>query len=76
MTSSCITDDGNGFDVSKKHSGGMGLASMHHRADSIGGRLTIESRPGRTSVRVSVPAQLYDSDGKAITDRISESKHA
>jgi PAS domain S-box-containing protein len=45
-----VTDNGGGF--SAKRSGkGMGVDIMHHRANVIGARLTIESRPGRgTSV--------------------------
>lgn len=53
-----VTDDGKGFDpkalpVRAKH---LGLTSMEERARRIGGRLRIESSPGRgTSVTLEVP---------------------
>ena len=50
-----IRDDGVGFDPAIE-SGGYGRQSMHQRAQSIGGRLTIASSPGRgTSVTLRVP---------------------
>ncbi len=56
-----ITDDGKGFDpaLSGKKGGhrklGVGLLGMRERAGQVGGSLTIESRPGRTAIRVSLP---------------------
>jgi signal transduction histidine kinase len=51
-----VRDDGVGFDPAIG-SGGYGRQSMHERALSIGGRLTIASSPGRgTSVTLRVPA--------------------
>ena len=54
-----VRDDGIGFDPAIESSG-YGRESMHERAQSIGGRLTIASAPGRgTSVTLRVPiAQL------------------
>lgn len=59
-----VTDDGIGFDASMvtattaKHDGmgGYGLRSMLERAELVGGRLRIRSRPGGgTTVTVGVP---------------------
>jgi two-component system, NarL family, sensor histidine kinase DegS len=56
-----VSDNGIGFDLAKvasrsKEKGGLGLMSMHQRADLIGARLKIESKPGRgTTVRLEIP---------------------
>ncbi len=53
-----ITDRGVGFDPSVTHAPGWGwgLAGMRERADSIGGKLVIESAPGKgTTVEIIVP---------------------
>ncbi|MFS2294950.1 MAG: GAF domain-containing sensor histidine kinase [Actinomadura sp.] len=53
-----VADDGSGFDASdaSEPQNGLGLASMRERANSIGGELTIEARPGEgTTVRLEVP---------------------
>ncbi|GGZ29254.1 GAF domain-containing sensor histidine kinase [Streptomyces nitrosporeus] len=53
-----ITDDGSGFDTDAVRSEGrhLGLVSMRHRADSVGGELTVVSEPGKgTTVRMEVP---------------------
>lgn len=56
-----VTDDGVGFDASMTSAkrdgmGGYGLRSMVERAELVGGRLRIRSRPGGgTTVTVSVP---------------------
>jgi two-component system nitrate/nitrite sensor histidine kinase NarX len=42
-----IHDDGIGFDLQHLTPGRMGLDSMRERAEAIGARLTIGSRPGR-----------------------------
>lgn len=55
-----ITDDGVGYDASAPKRSEMpqfGLATMRERAESIGGTLMIESKPGAGStVRCEVPA--------------------
>jgi len=50
-----VTDDGDGFDADAvRH--GSGLTHMTDRADSVGGSLTIASRPGHgTTVRLALP---------------------
>ena len=51
-----VADDGEGFDPSRSYPGHFGLPSMRERAESGGGELQIESRPGEgTTVRVRVP---------------------
>jgi signal transduction histidine kinase len=54
-----VTDDGRGFDPddpSARARRRLGLASMRERATAAGGRLRVESRPGRgTTVRLEVP---------------------
>ena len=50
-----IEDDGRGFDPDATREG-MGLDGMRERLGLIGGRLTIESRPGRgTTLVAKVP---------------------
>ena len=50
-----IKDDGIGFDVAKAD-GGNGLGNMQKRADSMNGKVAIQSRSGEgTEVVVSVP---------------------
>jgi signal transduction histidine kinase len=54
-----VRDDGIGFDPATQSSG-YGRESMHERAQSIGGRLTIASAPGRgTSVTLRVPMAQF-----------------
>ncbi len=55
-----VTDDGRGFDreaaVQDISQGGYGMGSMAERAELIGGRLEVESRPGvGTTVSATVP---------------------
>jgi signal transduction histidine kinase len=52
-----IADDGIGFDPGMSSTaGGLGLRSMHERAEKLGGKLQIESQPSAgTVVRVEVP---------------------
>jgi signal transduction histidine kinase len=56
-----VADDGRGFDPGAAPAGGMprfGLATMRERAQSIGGRLEIESVPDRgTTVTLRLPAR-------------------
>lgn len=50
-----LEDDGNGFDLNAVRGRGRGLGNMHRRAASIPASLEVESRPGATIVRLSVP---------------------
>jgi signal transduction histidine kinase len=50
-----ISDNGKGFEVSAQ-SNGHGLSSMERRATSLGGALTVNSRPGYgTTVHLNLP---------------------
>lgn len=55
-----VTDDGVGFDLENLPQGAFpqyGLATMRERAEGVGGRLEIESRPGGgTTVRFEFPS--------------------
>lgn len=52
----CIQDNGQGFSVSR--SDGLGLSVMHHRANVLGGALTVESPPKRgVTVTCEVPIE-------------------
>jgi PAS domain S-box-containing protein len=58
-----VRDEGRGFGpaVENRLGAGLGLISMQERAAMVGGRLTIESRPGEgTTVRVELPASARD----------------
>ncbi|MBF8268142.1 MAG: Histidine kinase [Dehalococcoidia bacterium] len=52
-----VEDDGIGFDVGEARAhGGLGIVGMEERADLVGGRLTLHSRPGGgTRVELEVP---------------------
>lgn len=51
-----VIDDGIGFDPKTHRQGHVGLAIMRERAQRIGGRVTVDSRPGRgTQVTLTVP---------------------
>jgi signal transduction histidine kinase len=53
----CVRDDGCGFDARAPARGRFGLLTMRERAEACGGRLEIESAPGRgTRLRALVPA--------------------
>ncbi len=58
-----VTDDGCGFDTGDLNKvEGLGLAGMRERAALAGGRLTVDSAPGRgTTVSCRIP--LYSGDG-------------
>ena len=50
-----VTDDGRGFDL-RATTPGAGLASVHERIDTVGGRVEVSSAPGRgTTVAGAVP---------------------
>jgi signal transduction histidine kinase len=53
-----VTDDGSGFDPKAVRRAGrhLGLVSMRDRASGVGGRLTVESAPGKgTTIEMEVP---------------------
>ncbi|MFE9648492.1 GAF domain-containing sensor histidine kinase [Streptomyces sp. NPDC006365] len=53
-----VTDDGSGFDPQAIRRAGrhLGLVSMRDRASGVGGRLTVESAPGKgTTIEMEVP---------------------
>ncbi|WP_097870274.1 GAF domain-containing sensor histidine kinase [Streptomyces sp. rh34] len=53
-----VTDDGSGFDPTAVRRAGrhLGLVSMRHRANSVGGRLTVASEPGKgATIKMEVP---------------------
>jgi signal transduction histidine kinase len=53
-----IIDDGIGFDPStvQQHDGHLGIVSMRERAEQVGARLRVRSRPGEgTEIRVVLP---------------------
>ncbi|WP_338899045.1 GAF domain-containing sensor histidine kinase [Streptomyces sp. TG1A-60] len=53
-----VTDDGDGFDPQAIRRAGrhLGLVSMRDRASGVGGRLTVESAPGKgTTIEMEVP---------------------
>ncbi len=51
-----VRDNGRGFDLGEPNGQGHGLASMSERARRLGGRLSVNSRPGGgTSVTLVVP---------------------
>lgn len=61
-----VTDHGKGFSLATAVDGqrGLGLTGMKERATMIGGRITVDSVPGKgTRVRVVVPAQAEANDG-------------
>jgi signal transduction histidine kinase/predicted hydrocarbon binding protein len=54
-----VVDDGTGFDPQTARSGGgMGLITMRERAEKMGGRLEVDSAPGR-GTRVAVTLQSF-----------------
>lgn len=54
-----VTDDGSGFSLEQaEHATGQGLRNMRQRAQLMGGRVRIDSAPGRgTTVAVTVPLE-------------------
>ncbi|MFE2280465.1 GAF domain-containing sensor histidine kinase [Streptomyces sp. NPDC059454] len=53
-----VSDDGGGFDprIVRRASRHLGLVSMRDRASGVGGRLTVESAPGKgTTIEMEVP---------------------
>jgi signal transduction histidine kinase len=55
-----VRDDGTGFDPppGPGAAGGLGLRGMRERVEALGGRLAVETAPGRgTTIAVTVPIQ-------------------
>ena len=51
-----VEDDGVGFEPARAREGGLGLVGMRERVGLLGGRITVESRPGAgTTFVVEVP---------------------
>lgn len=58
-----VRDDGIGFDTSAPRTGHHGLAGMQFRAESLGGRMSVTSRPGEgTVLRVEFPQTAVAAD--------------
>jgi signal transduction histidine kinase len=69
-----VDDDGAGFDASSASSEptGFGLVGMRERAEQIGARLTITSRPGQgTRVWVVAPLAPEEPEGPAPGEKAS-----
>jgi signal transduction histidine kinase len=61
-----IQDDGIGFDPreaeGRRETGHLGLLNMHERAELVGGRCVIQSKPGSgTLIRLDIPMQRWSS---------------
>lgn len=59
-----IQDDGIGFDVveaqRRREVGHLGLLNLHERAELVGGRCSIQSKPGAgTLIRLDIPMQRW-----------------
>jgi signal transduction histidine kinase len=50
-----VVDNGRGFNPQRPPHHGLGLTSMRERVTGLGGRLDIDSRPGRTHLRACLP---------------------
>lgn len=58
-----VADDGRGFDPSRGSGGGFGLQSMRERLVRLGGRITVDSAPGK-GARVTAVCPLEDPSKK------------
>jgi signal transduction histidine kinase len=62
-----IADDGKGFEAKEVPDGHLGLAGMRARAEKIGARFGVSSRPGAgTTIEVAVPQAVISA---AATER-------
>lgn len=73
-----VADDGNGFTYDPNVSqGGVGLVSMHERADLLGGRLDIDTAPGRGArLIIHVPLETIDGPAAGSPDIVNEMEAA
>ncbi len=78
-----VKDDGRGFDGAKAFEAGaqrgrLGLLGMRERAELLGGRLTVESRPGQgTTLRAALPIdQVPETEAPAEGVRLAARKRA
>ncbi|MRW83945.1 hypothetical protein GJ698_07525 [Pseudoduganella sp. FT26W] len=67
-----VRDDGDGIPADILAAGGrpghLGMDAMRRRAEQVGGKYSVTSRPGETMVRISIPARLaYLSDAQGRT---------
>lgn len=53
-----IADQGDGFDPAVRTTG-TGLASLHDRLDALGGRLVVDSAPGRGTTLLAVLPRTF-----------------
>lgn len=65
-----VADDGIGFEPSTaKDGGGMGLTSMRQRIEGVGGKLSVESKPGNgTCVTATVPVPRDVREEQEVSD--------
>jgi NarL family two-component system sensor histidine kinase LiaS len=61
-----VADDGRGFDPSRGSGGGFGLQSMRERLVKLGGRITLDSAPGK-GTRVTAVCPFRDPSRKGRT---------
>jgi signal transduction histidine kinase len=61
-----VVDDGQGFDPSQAvRGGGLGLSGIAERVEKIGGKLQIDSAPGKgTRMQVEAPDRLVNIEKK------------
>jgi signal transduction histidine kinase len=65
-----VEDDGSGFDP--KRTRGLGLVGMEERVKQLGGRMDVQSNPGKgTRLRVTLPLKPQASSGKAESEKPS-----
>jgi two-component system sensor histidine kinase UhpB len=61
-----VTDDGCGFDPSRRRTTALGLLSMEERAFALGGRLTVTSAPASgTTIQLDCPLLVRPSASAA-----------
>jgi NarL family two-component system sensor histidine kinase LiaS len=58
-----VADDGRGFDPARNPAEGFGLQSMHERLEQLGGRVEVESAPGK-GTRITCVCPLEGTSSK------------